>query len=217
LIFNFALQSNLNAMKQHLKDLSEIRTMMERSSRFISLSGLSGIFAGSFALIGAYFAYAKLTGFMKDMPIQSISLNTPIAKFLIIDFSLVLGLSILFSIYFTVIKAKKNGQKIWDPASKRLIISVAIPLLTGGLFSLILLKHAPQLIDSATLVFYGLALINASKYTFDNVKYLGYVQIILGLACGFVNEWHFGLLFWALGFGVGHILYGIIMYREQKG
>jgi hypothetical protein len=204
-------------MKQHLQDLSDIRQMMERSSRFISLSGLSGVFAGTFALIGAYAAYSKLTAEIQFVPFQQLSFDSRIFKFLIIDAALVLGLSLLFSIYFTARQAKKKGLKIWDSTSKRLLINMMIPLFVGGLFCLILLKHAPQLIDSATLLFYGLALVNASKYTFDNVKFLGYVQIALGLACGFINEWHLGLLFWALGFGVCHIIYGIVMYREQKG
>jgi hypothetical protein len=203
-------------MKQHLQDISEIRSMMERSSKFISLSGLSGIFAGSFALIGAYFAYSQLMAeFQSAQP--NLSINSPIVKFLAIDGALVLILSLLFASYFTARQTKKKGLKIWDNTSKRLLISIMIPLITGGLFCLILFNHAPQLIDATTLIFYGLALINASKYTFDNVKYLGFTEIALGLLCGFVNDWHMGLLFWAIGFGLCHIIYGIVMYREHKG
>lgn len=204
-------------MKQHLQDLTEIRSLMERSSRFISLSGLSGIFAGSFALIGAYFAYSRLMEEFQYIPYQNLSINSPLVKFLAIDAALVLILSLFFATYFTARQTKKKGLKIWDNTSKRLLLSMMIPLITGGLFCLILFKHAPQLIDSATLVFYGLALLNASKYTFDNVKYLGFVEIVLGLVCGLVNDWHWGLLFWAIGFGLCHIFYGIIMYREHRG
>lgn len=204
-------------MKQHLEDLSEIRSLMERSSKFISLSGLSGIFAGSFALIGAYLAYVKLGAEFQNSTVQYLTINSPIVKFLAIDAALVLILSLLFAIYFTARQTKKKGLKIWDKTSKRLLLSMMIPLITGGLFCLILFQHAPQLIDSATLVFYGLALLNASKYTFDNVKYLAFAEIALGLLCGMVNDWHLGLLFWAIGFGVCHIIYGIVMYREHKG
>ncbi len=204
-------------MKQHLQDLTEIRSLMERSSRFISLSGLSGIFAGTFALIGAYFAYSRLMHEAQNIPYQNLTFYSPIVRFLLLDGALVLGFSLLASIYFSARQAKKKGLKIWDSSSKRLLINTLIPLATGGLFCLILFQHAPQLIDSATLLFYGLALLNASKYTFDNVKYLGYIQIGLGLISGLVNDWHLGLLFWALGFGVCHIIYGIVMYREYKG
>jgi hypothetical protein len=204
-------------MQQHLEDISEIRSLMERSSKFISLSGLSGIFAGSFALIGAYFAYSQLSESFKNSSEQYLTINSPIVRFLVIDGALVLILSLLFAIYFTARQTKKKGLKIWDKTSKRLLLSMMIPLITGGLFCIILFQHAPQLIDSATLIFYGLALLNASKYTFDNVKYLGFAEILLGLICGIVNDWHLGLLFWAIGFGLCHIIYGIVMYREHKG
>jgi uncharacterized membrane protein HdeD (DUF308 family) len=66
------------------------------------------------------------------------------------------------------------------------------------------------LAPSATLVFYGLALINASKYTVRDVFYLGICEIVLGVLSMFLTG--FTLLFWALGFGILHILYGTIMY-----
>ncbi|MES2794522.1 MAG: hypothetical protein V4683_01080 [Bacteroidota bacterium] len=203
-------------MKQHLEDISEIRSLMERSSKFISLSGLSGIFAGTFALIGAYFAYINVASELQSAD-PDISINSPLVRFLAIDGALVLVFSLIFAIYFTARQTKKKGLKIWDKTSKRLLLSMMIPLITGGLFCLILFQNAPQLIDSATLIFYGLALLNASKYTFDNVKYLGFAEIVLGLLCGMVNDWNLGLLFWGAGFGVCHIIYGIVMYREHKG
>ncbi len=202
-------------MEQHLQDLTEIRSLMERSSRFISLSGLSGVFAGMFALVGSYVAYDRI---LQDNPSEYLNLleNLPLLRFIVIDGILVLTFSLIFAFYFTARHAKKKGLKLWDNTSRRLLVNMAIPLLAGGFFCLILLRNAPHLIDSATLVFYGLALINASKYTYDDVKYLGYIEVVLGLACGLMNEWRIGLLFWALGFGVLHIAYGVIMYRKYE-
>ena len=200
-------------MEQHLQDLTEIRSLMERSSRFISLSGLSGVFAGTFALIGAYVAYDRI---LQDNPSEFLNLleNASLLRFIVIDGIVVLTFSLIFAFYFTARHAKKKGLRLWDNTSRRLLVNMAVPLVAGGFFCLILLQHAPHLIDSATLVFYGLALINASKYTYDDVKYLGYIEVVLGLACGLMNEWRIGLMFWALGFGVLHIAYGVIMYRK---
>lgn len=210
----FAIQSNLK-MNQHLQDISEIRSMMERSSRFISFSGLSGVFAGSFALIGAYLAYQRI---LSEYPSNYLNLqdNAPLLKYIIIDGISVLILSLSVSAYFSIRNAKRKGINIWSSSSKRLFSNMAIPLVAGGLFSLILLKHTPHLIDAATLVFYGLALVNASKYTYDDIRYLGYIEIVLGLICGVLDEWKLGLLFWAIGFGVLHIVYGIVMYRKYE-
>ncbi|PWK29314.1 hypothetical protein LV89_00154 [Arcicella aurantiaca] len=202
-------------MKQHLQDLTEIRSMMERSSRFISLSGLSGVFAGTFALIGAYIAYNRI---LEDNEGEYLNLldNTPLLRFIVVDGIVVLTFSLIFAFYLTARQAKKKGLKLWDNTSRRLLVNMGVPLIAGGFFCLILLQQAPHLIDSATLVFYGLALINASKYTYDDVKYVGYIEVVLGLACGLLNEWRIGLLFWALGFGVLHIVYGIVMYKKYE-
>lgn len=202
-------------MKQHLQDLTEIRSMMERSSRFISLSGLSGVFAGMFALVGAYIAYNRI---LEDNEGEYLNLlnNTPLLRFIVIDGIVVLTFSLISAVYFTARQAKRKGLKLWDNTSRRLLVNMGVPLIAGGFFCLILLQQAPHLIDSATLVFYGLALINASKYTYDDVKYLGYIEVVLGLACGLLNEWRIGLLFWSLGFGVLHIAYGIVMYKKYE-
>ena len=202
-------------MKQHLQDLTEIRSMMERSSRFISLSGLSGIFAGVFALVGAYVAYQRI---LQDNTGEYLNLlnNTPLLRFIVVDGIVVLTFSLIFAFYFTARQARKKGLKLWDATSKRLLLNMAVPLIAGGFFCLILLQQAPDLIDCATLVFYGLALVNASKYTFDDIRYLGYIEIVLGLACGLLNEWRIGLLLWAIGFGIFHIVYGIVMYNKYE-
>jgi hypothetical protein len=202
-------------MKQHLQDLTEIRSMMERSSRFISLSGLSGVFAGTFALIGAYIAYNRI---LEDNEGEYLNLldNTPLLRFIVVDGIVVLTFSLISAFYLTARQAKKKGLKLWDNTSRRLLVNMSFPLIAGGFFCLILLQQAPHLIDSATLVFYGLALINASKYTYDDVKYLGYIEVVLGLACGLLNEWRIGLLFWSLGFGILHIVYGIVMYKKYE-
>ena len=202
-------------MKQHLQDLTEIRSMMERSSRFISLSGLSGIFAGVFALVGAYVAYQRI---LQDNTGEYLNLlnNTPLLRFIVVDGIVVLTFSLIFAFYFTARQARKKGLKLWDATSKRLLLNMAVPLIAGGFFCLILLQQAPDLIDCATLVFYGLALVNASKYTFDDIRYLGYIEIVLGLASGLLNEWRIGLLFWAIGFGIFHIVYGIVMYHKYE-
>ena len=104
---------------------------------------------------------------------------------------------------------------MWDATSRRLLTSFAIPLIAGGIFCLAMLFHGMFVfIAPATLIFYGLALVNASKYTFTDVQYLGYLEILLGLISLFFLGW--GLLFWTIGFGVLHIVYGLVMHRKYK-
>ncbi|GAB2986321.1 hypothetical protein GCM10027049_27020 [Mucilaginibacter puniceus] len=194
-------------------DLASIRSLMERSSKFVSLSGLSGILAGVYALIGAAAAYCIM-----DHP----SLNYSDVTFLQFLHALpyliwiaivVLITSVATSVILSYQKAKRNGQPIWGNTSKALLFHMAVPLLTGGLLILIFLYNgyfgtaAP-----AMLVFYGLALIGASNFTFTDIKYLGLCEIILGLIAACLPG--YGLVFWAIGFGVLHIVYGSVMYLK---
>lgn len=217
----------MSESQKHLDDLSQIRSMMERSSRFISLSGLAGIFAGTFAIAGALFALFQLTGsynalnYMERIPIN---LTVDTAFFLLLDALMVLVLSISAAVFFTTKKAKKKGLPLWDAKAFRMLANLAIPLVAGGVFCLTLLYHSLHagreayylfgLIAPCTLLFYGLALLNASNYTLDEIRWLGVSEIILGLfACIFVGN---GLLFWIIGFGFLHIFYGALMWYKYE-
>ncbi|MCC9074219.1 hypothetical protein LNQ49_21750 [Flavobacterium sp. F-65] len=192
---------------KYLQDISEIKNMMNKSSQFISLSGLSGIMAGIYALIGAHIA----NGLIESHVGYYITLESKTFKLIVLTAFLVLLFSIITSAILTVSKAKKEGEKIWNTASKRLLINFLIPLVSGGIFGLLLLRNGYYgLIAPVTLLFYGLACVNASKYTLRDVRYLGITIIILGLISTEFSG--YALEFWALGFGVCHILYGSIMY-----
>ncbi|MES2285418.1 MAG: hypothetical protein V4547_06990 [Bacteroidota bacterium] len=201
--------------KEHLQTITDIRSMMERSSRFISLSGLSGIFAGIFALCGAYAAYVKLNSLNGIYRLLNDSAFVDVVVFLLMDAFIVLLASVTVGIMLTIRSSKKKGIKIWDATSKRLLINLLIPLITGGLFCLVLLSHGlVGLVAPSSLLFYGLALINASKYTLNDIRYLGICEIVLGLIASLYIG--YGLLFWAAGFGVLHIVYGAVMYYKYE-
>lgn len=193
--------------KDYLKDIQDIKSMMAQSSQFISLSGFSGILAGIYAIIGAIIAYFLI----ENERSYYITLESTTFKYILITAFIVLALSIGTAYLLTIRKAKKVGEKVWDTTSKRLIINFGIPLITGGIFSLLLLKNGYYgLIAPITLIFYGLACVNASKYTLRDVRYLGITQIILGLIATEFSG--YGLYFWVIGFGICHILYGSIMH-----
>ena len=197
-----------------IEALTDIRSMMERSSKFISLSGLTGVFAGIFALAGAaaaYFYSEKSLGpdFVFDH-LQAAQ-KTDVLTFYCVDALLVLALSVGFGIMLSLRKSRKTGQSVLDKTAVRMLVNLAVPLLTGGIFCIALLWHGLiGLIAPSMLIFYGLSLINASKYTIGDTRFLGYMEVVLGLTgCFFIG---YGLLFWAVGFGVFHIAYGLFMY-----
>lgn len=200
--------------EKYLNDISEIKNLMDRSSRFISLSGLSGILAGLYCFIGAGLAYKLIyfdtttLGNYSDLIITT----TTLIQLILIAVSVIV-LSLATATVLSIRKARKSDDRIWNTATKRLVINFMIPLFTGGFFILFLIeKEILGLVAPLTLIFYGLACVNASKYTLGDIRYLGITMILLGL----LSTWFlgYGLLFWALGFGLCHILYGSIMYYK---
>ena len=213
----------MDEQKQSLETLQDIKRMMERSSRFISLSGLSGISAGICALIGAWFSVDYVYG-RKDYIIDQ---DTAIAQAAANDYSIIFNITLFWialftfvaalisAFIFTWLKSKKEGIPLWGNTAKRLLINVSIPLIAGGIFLFKLIHFGTfGLVAPGCLLFYGLALINASKYTLGEIRYLGYCQLLLGI----INLWYEGqgLYFWAAGFGVLHILYGIYMWWKYE-
>lgn len=204
--------------QQHLQALTDIKRMMERSSRFISLSGLSGITAGISGLIGAFIAKIWLDEYYQQWNITGVHSN---ADFQLLKFRLmalgaaVLAAALVGGTFFTWRKARQNNLSIWDLTARKVLINIAIPLGAGGAFIAGLLYNNLEVLVAPTcLVFYGLAIINASKYTLPDVRYLGVCETILGiLNLFFLRK---GLYFWAVGFGLLHIIYGALMWWKYE-
>lgn len=196
------------------EDLASIRGIMERSVKFLSLSGLSGILAGIFALLGATYAYYLVYYPHSPFGFRFHYVNEQAVIMQLLVTALLVLLASLVSVYFlTAGKARKKGLRLWDKSSKRLLLNLAIPLAAGGILVLALLSRGYfGIVAPSCLLFYGLALINGSHFTYSDVRYLGYAQLILGLLSAFLPG--YGLIFWALGFGVLHIVYGGIMFYK---
>ena len=194
-------------------DLESIRHLMDRSVKFISLSGLSGILAGIYALAGAGLAYSSLQyNSLVDYRTNSVQ-HPAIVQKLISIAACVLIASLATGFLLTIRKSKRQGIKINLANTKRLAINLAIPLVAGGIFILILLSKGHYgVVAPASLIFYGSALINASPNLYEEVRYLGYCEIVVGLIAAYFSG--LGLLFWAIGFGGLHVVYGAAMYRK---
>jgi len=207
------------------EELARIRGLMDRSTRFLSLSGLSGVCAGLLALAGAAAAqwYMAHEMAVRDHPLTYGGERIPAQEYwghvlTLATIALsVLVLALSGALWFTLRRSRRTGQGLWDVPARRMAWHLIVPLAAGGVFCLALLWHGvPGLVAPATLVFYGLALINASKFTLDEVRWLGLSELALGLCAMFWPG--AGLLFWALGFGVLHVFYGGLMYlRHEHG
>lgn len=207
----------MSNQEEQLNALKDIRNMMDRSSRFISLSGLSGIFAGITALAGTYLAHREIEGFFNGSYGSGVSAEINLEYNLLKTGFAVLLVALAGGLFFTIRQSRKKNLPVWDKTARNLLINLAIPLLAGGLFILSLLIVHPGtygLVAPSCLLFYGLALINASKYTYTDIRFLGLCEVAIGLISVF--NIGYGLYFWAAGFGIMHILYGAVMYFKYE-
>lgn len=195
-------------------ELASIRNIMERSSKFISLSGLSGILAGIYALIGSAIAYLLVyQGTSRVYTSADVPAHRETLYYLAATAVIILVISLITCFVLSKRQAKRKGQAIWGKISQSLMFHMAIPLITGGILILIFISRGYYgIVSPCCLIFYGLSLISASNFTFSDVKYLGILEIILGLIAACLPG--YGLLFWAIGFGVLHIIYGSMMYLK---
>lgn len=211
----------MNKQKEQLEAIRDIRNLMERSSRFLSLSGLAGVMIGIAAIVGISAAYIYMDisifqeGYQRLILNENGEPNGDIFRFLLMDVLLVLAFSIATITIMAMKKAEKLGLPIWDGTAKRMTVQLAVPMLAGAILSMILLHHGlVGFIAPVSLIFYGLALFNASKYTVDDLQYFGIAEILTGLLAAIFID--YGLLFWAFGFGVLHIVYGTRIYFKYE-
>jgi len=211
----------MDQQQEQIDSIKAIRSMMERSSRFLSLSGLSGVLVGILAIVGVIVAYAFLglslnqPGYYHKLVNTDGSLNFQVYSFLLTELVLLLIIALGTAIFLSMRKATAKAIPIWDATAKRLVMNMAVPLLTGAMFCIILLDHGYiSLIIPSTILFYGLAMYNASNYTLHDIRSLGLMNIGLGLLAAYFVD--YALLFWGLGFGVLHIVYGLYIYFKYE-
>lgn len=196
--------------------LKDIKRIMEQSTRFLSLSGWSGIWAGTIAIIGGVIAYHLFNVYYQEYDLRgafSAASYTVLLNNLLLLAFIVVIMALAGAYLFTRRKIRKQGLTLWNQASKRMLLNIAIPMLAGGILILGFLQNDDwKYIAPVCLIFYGLALINGSKYTHNDIRYLGVFELLLGCICIFLPG--LGLYFWIMGFGVLHIVYGVVMWRK---
>lgn len=209
----------MESHKKHMDDLSEIRSMMEKASKFISLSGLAGVLAGIYAIIGAgvayWYFYIFLPKAQEPLIFQSIGFENSTILFMLILAVIIFFMAFASAIVLTTKNSKKKKLPIWDHSSRRLLLNLAIPVFAGVVFVLALLYYGNYyLVVPATIIFYSLALINGGHFTFSDIRFLGYIELVIGLLSLFLID--YALILWTICFGFLHIVYGIMMYLKYE-
>jgi Na+-driven multidrug efflux pump len=189
------------------KEFKKIREIMERSSTCLSLSGLGGILAGIVALISALWAYYLLYKAHAVVALQQKLLLLAAATFV------AAFLSVLF---FSYRRSKKIQLSFWNNPTRLLILSIAIPFIAGSFIVLWALENQLYfLLLPLSLIIYGIAIFCGSRYSTDEARYLAIAEMFLGCLSLWLPE-NYGLLMWAIGFGVLHIVYGAAVWNKYE-
>lgn len=203
--------------QDYIRDIADMRSMLERSSKYLSLSGLGALMTGMYALVACFVAYKVFCidpGTLTSSYTSDGAFEPTLLKVLFLAMA-VLIVSLVTVFYLSYKKATKKQEKFWNPTAKRVLLNMALPLVAGGILILILVaKGLPQYMAALSLLFYGLAFFNASKFTLDEVRSMAIIEIALGLLSAWFVE--YSLWFWALGFGIVHIVYGIFIYYRYE-
>jgi hypothetical protein len=192
-------------------------------SRYRALSGLSWLFSGLVVLAAVAFAWVyldysyegrfdhdQLFGNLEAIPPEYVQvLGTAAVVFLV--------LAAATMAFFNRRKARRLGLPVWNDAAWKMALAFVVPVVTGAAWGIILVfKYGLfGLVAPLTLLFYGLGLTQASTHTLPALRYLGLAEIGLGLVSCFLTRET--LIFWGLGFGVFHVLFGGLMVLQGEG
>jgi len=199
-----------------------MKKSLEQSSRFISLSGLSGVFVGFCGLLGTYIMHYLIRGddtksdkemlnIISSFDYYNLSVHVFVGEHLIFLAIYTVIFAILFAFYLTLRRSKRENHPIWDIHIQKQLSTLSIPLIVGLIFVIKLVASANYpLIVPSLLLFYGIALVNIRGLTNGDIGYLGYAFIVLGIVNLWLEGW--GILFFGFGFGVLHIIYGTVTF-----
>lgn len=198
----------MKEQNQHLDHLQEIKKLMEKSSKSGSLSGIAGIIIGILAISGVSLTYY----FLDKSPFEPGYFLIEREKF---DVLVLIAFIVLFLSLVTgaVMAVKKDTWN--DLATKKLLFNLFIPLIVGGIYSITLYYQGLfGWIAPVTMIFYGLGLFSAGKFSMPEIQFLGIIFSALGLFATFLID--YGLLIWGFGFGFLHLIFGIIIYLKYE-
>ncbi len=188
---------------------------MQQNSTSFSSSGWSGILLGIYGLLAVYMVYTMTNsygdGFEGFAALPIVLLEIGIIVLTVI--------TILISLITLRIRAKrrskKNNRKLWSPFSKKLRFHTLIPLLFFIIVLVIIAnKGYYSSITPLLLFLYGIFLLNLSRFSSGNLKYLSIAEIILAVVAYFIYDKE--ILFLGLGFGIFHIFYGLFTFGKNK-
>lgn len=183
-----------------MENLRFIRETMERAGSFTAVPGRAGIGMGITALAAAVVA------------MRAPSSGAWLAVWLL-EGLIAIGIGAAGMWH----KARKAGFSLLSGPGRKFASSFLPPLLVGALLTLVLYRAGNlQPIGGIWLLLYGTGIVAGGAFSVRVVPVMGFCFLLLGTVAEFAPAvWVNSLL--AAGFGVLHIVFGVIIARRYGG
>jgi len=192
-----------------MDNLRYIREAMERSSSFTAVPGWGGVLIGATALIAA-----ALAEWMESID-RLAGLRGGRGWMLVWGWELPLALMI--GGVAMKRKARAANVKLLTGPGRKFVLSLAPPLVAGALISVALVRIGSfDVLPGVWLLLYGVGVVAGGAFSVRVVPVMGMFFMGLGTLTLFAPP-AFGRLMMAVGFGVVHIVFGLIIARRYGG
>lgn len=195
------------------ENLRVIRDLMERSTKYSTFSGLSGVLAGTASITGCIVTHLLQRRFPDPA-----SFRIPF----LLTWSLVILCAIGGDFLLTKRRATRVGKRIVSRLGKQMVIASAPGLGTGALLTLYFLSHNLLAdIFPMWMLAYGIAVCAVGLFSQREVSWLGAAFLAAGTITlllplfGLTALPALGLIMMAVTFGGFHIVYGIAVSRRD--
>jgi len=181
-------------------DLRFIRDTMERSSAFTAVSGWGYVLLGTTALGAAWLAARQISPFSW--------LQVWLAEGL---------LAVVIGLLSCTWKANRRGLPLFSGPARKVALSLAPPLVAGAFLTFLLFRAGLQsALPAMWLLLYGAGIITGGAFSVAILPVMGVSFMLLGgLAVLGPAAW--GNWFLAAGFGLLHIVFGLLIGRRHGG
>ena len=188
---------------------------MEQGKSYFSLKSLSGILIGIYGLATVYLIDKLTSG--EGSGIEMVS-QLPIL-FLQIGITAIAVVFIIISLFTLWIRAKRRakseGKKLWNTSNKKIRLQTLITLLVLIVVIIVIANQGYySLVTPISLFFYGLFLLNLSRFSSKGLVFLSIGEVLLGVAAYMIYDKE--IFFLALGFGLLPIIYGAATFLSPR-
>lgn len=186
--------------QQAAESLRFIHATMERAAGFSAVPGWGGVMMGLTALLAAGVAHPlRFTEMWLKVWLAAAVVATAI------------GLAAI------VLKARRSGMPLAGPAGRKFALALSPAIGAGAILTFVLYRNGSiRDLPGCWLLLYGTAVTSGGALSVRVVPMLGLSLMALGVAA-LAAPAVWGDAFLALGFGVLHIVFGIVIARRYGG